>query len=260
MKPTSLIVTLVAALFSFNCGGGADPSRCTSNVQCPAGKYCDVMVGLCVAPGESGSKGGAGGGGPGGSVATNKVRAKCTTNSDCGAGGTCYQNENFSGGSCEFSCKVNGVLDPRLCPQGSRCDEKFGSCFNPCTLGSACERAEFKCQQFASTVTMCAIPIPEAANRLFVGDTCTASSQCASGTKQGVCMAQWPGGHCSGLCSGDADCGGIDTCISYKDPATQAATNFCAAFCYKPGTKSNCRTGYTCSPVTGTSQGVCLPG
>jgi len=269
---SNLLFAAFALAFAASCGVGVDSSRCTNNNQCPAGRYCDPTVGLCVDPNHSapvakdagtgpgfnlpGLGGGAGGSG-GSSGSANKTGDKCSINAECGANGSCVDTSQL-GKVCMNACKkADGRLDASMCAAGSVCNPEMGVCFTTCTLGKACSRPELTCQHFASNNTACWKENPLFNDWVFAGQECTESSQCANGPKQGVCQKAWPGGHCTASCTTNQDCGN-GVCVGSKNPQTQVVTDFCVARCNFNGW--NCREGYTCqSDGQGSQYGFCVP-
>lgn len=68
-------------------------------------------------------------------------------------------------------------------------------------------------------------------------------------------MTSFPGGYCSALCgsSGDGLCGAEGLCL------IGATFDMCVSLCTTPGSRSNCRVGYSCLPLKNRNDGFCFP-
>ncbi|MBK7864239.1 MAG: hypothetical protein IPJ65_37705 [Archangiaceae bacterium] len=150
--------------------------------------------------------------------ASEKRGQECSTASECGTGGVCVTFTN--GKFCEESC----TPQQNDCGAGDTCVPFDHSSGGFCLRSSALEAAD--------------------------GDSCSADSQCTSGS-----CSTWPGGYCTKGCTTNDDCMTTSICIVRAFGTASACLERCAA----PRTQSSCRAGYVCNPVTGFDDGVCMP-
>jgi hypothetical protein len=218
-----------------------------------------------------------------------QIGAVCTTNAFCtadlgstaacklGADNNAFQ---FPHGFCSEPC--TGV-----CPGNSTClNNTFavdggtkslvgftsanGSCFKDCdtTAGATVCGDGFFCQTINSSGAGACLPLTPMPTGI-AGQACKNDpTVCANPPSSGFCYPEstssgatgFSGGACMADCTnGVSACGTDSLCVGVS-----STTSFCIQTCATPGTRSTCRTNYTCSPLTAANgtplpQGACLP-
>jgi hypothetical protein len=98
---------------------------------------------------------------------------------------------------------------------------------------------------------------PDAATGGIVGDPCTSDTDCSGVPRSPVCLTgimgslTFPGGYCSGDCTGSADCGPGANCVTVV-----SSISYCLKRCT---VDSDCREseGYACITIFGSD--YCMP-
>lgn len=232
----ALVVSLVAGC------GPADSvaGRCTADAQCPVGASCDETIGVCVV-GTSATQGASGSSQTNAALPSGYGRY-CETNAECG---------DVAGTQCIFNECIKRCSNDATCSSGTVCGGNNGTfgCFqqcsnSPCLNSGACAPAP---SGPAEGQFICYPKIPAS-----LGGKCSTSGDCRSELS---CMknSTHPEGYCSKACTTNADCyNGFDACIVVAGTTSGICMPKCA-----PSGAGMCREGTTCSPVSGTSYGVC---
>lgn len=82
-----------------------------------------------------------------------------------------------------------------------------------------------------------------------IGAACKDSGDCASSS---YCATNYPGGYCSMACTGRPSACPSGSLCARVSPDTAECYSTCSA-------NSDCRSGYGCFSITGSSQAICLP-
>jgi len=179
---------------------------CTSDTECAPGNCATMVEGLDGVP--TAALGG-------------YCMGACTTNGDCGSGGTC----------------VPGLMGA-------------GLCYDACAMDTDC-REGYLCGPLTSTCRP--KPPTDQLTDNVAGIACAGDPECGDG----VCLtellsgAPFPGGYCSGACLEDAHCGGGGVCLRLGGAAGRCYDT-CAA-------DPDCtREGYRCREIGEMIFG-CLP-
>ncbi len=258
-----------------NCGsGGATCDTCAVGM----GEKCEIASGetarTCFVPAPVDA-------GP-------QVGNTCATAADCaflGAGAKCITAASeaqggapYPVGYCTVDCGPQGE-----CPTNSACVELnetmlpdggirtlTGQDLSVC-LGLCDPETNEPCGQntfclATQTGGVCApyTAIPAG----MLGSACTSGTQCSFPPVNGFCLPEtgsagptgFNGGACMADCTFNRDCGDDGLCLGVSDTDD---TSFCIEKCPGPGTRSTCRDGYTCIPLTSggmpIADGVCFP-
>lgn len=83
-----------------------------------------------------------------------------------------------------------------------------------------------------------------------IGGACGDSGDCEGSA---LCATNYPGGYCFMTCTGNPSvCPSNSMCVRMSDSSSAECYRECVS-------SSDCRAGYTCSAVSNSSTGVCLP-
>src|SRR3989338_3642154 len=227
-----------------------NPPSCSSNQECPIGRYC--YNNICSLP--------------------------CSGDTDCLTvrGDYCYQNPPGSAGTCLPRCTSDSQ-----CPSNNLC--RSGICQPRCTSDSQCSLRNY-CYQSVCT-PYCIYDYPDCVsgdNCIDINDArgnsvnrcgkiCSSDSQCntAAGeycydrlrlcvprcgslygdycTQGDVCRS----GTCRRSCTNNADCGSGQHCESFYDVNRQLLGNSCVSNCQS---NSDCGTNSVCNVTSGICQ------
>lgn len=238
------LVSVLFVLVMFGCGGSEDQGS-----PMPGGQ------------GGAGGTSGVGGGGAGGAMSVqplpNDTAGKpCTANTECAPGTCTLMVEGVDGmpapapgGYCTGNCTTD--ID---CGAGGTCVLTFGTmaglCYDGCTADTDC-REGYLCGPLTSTCR------PTPANDQLAdnsaGIPCAADTECGDGTCLTTLLSgePFPGGYCSGACLMDSHCGAGGVCWR-----TGAAAGRCYDACVAD---TDCtRDGYRCRTIADPIMG-CLP-
>ncbi len=185
----------------------------------------------------------------------NRAGWSCDRQPDCELGTTdltCVDATDSSHGICTKSCNTSadcqgGGNTTAVCAKNSA---GKGLCFQGCTSDSFCPGGVCRnniCLPKSAAST--SYPTPAAG---AIGGACTSHAACGTGR---FCTTSQPGGMCSASCTSDSQCGANSVCV---DLTGRGGNAFCHAKCGTPGTQSNCRSGYSCTGLSGQSFGFCL--
>jgi hypothetical protein len=210
----------------------------------------------------------------------------CATNAKCldlGTSGICKLGADdnsfqFPHGFCTEPC--SGV-----CPGNSTCllntfpvdggtkslvgfsgPAGSGTCFKNCdpTQGADVCGDGFFCNVISQPGNAVCLPLTPMPNGV-AGRACKNDpTLCANPPSSGFCYPEstangltgFSGGACMADCTnGNSACGTESLCVGVSQ-----TTSFCIEKCSAPGARSTCRSpGYTCTPLMGQTDGVCLP-
>ncbi|MDB4974917.1 MAG: hypothetical protein JWN48_3258 [Myxococcaceae bacterium] len=171
------------------------------------------------------------------------VGKACTSNSDCGTGGTCKNTQGFGtlsallsligvmdlpapGGYCSADCSSNADCGSGAVCLGSALNFLKGECRKSCTSNSDC-REGYECAKQAEVpadaglpTTIAALRLPDQCQAKPKADTLAAGqagAACTTPTDGGVATecgdGFCAGGSCSGICNEDSTCGVGAVCI-----------------------------------------------
>lgn len=236
--------------------GSGTPTDCHT-VGCPSGQTCQAS-GTCAASSSGGLCA------PCASAATctagyclrypdgnGYCSTSCTTDADCGAGGTCFAVSGI-GSQCVRAAGCAGAsagcTTDSACASGQRCDVASGTCVSssgaglgaPCTVASDC--ASNVCFGDVCSAT-CDWLNPASCGPGFYCNgqatgTCTGAGLCEPGTAGG--------GAIGSPCSANTDCSGLF-----------CAEGVCTSPCVPGGATTSCPVGYACQVGTTASCGSC---
>lgn len=222
------IPTTSCAAQGFECGSTFNGCSNVSCGGCPSGETCQNNT--CVDNFQAGTS--------------------CTSDGQCGSDGFCItESEGFLDGYCSRVCSSNSE-----CGSGAHCLSSSNACFDTCTSNSQC-RTGYVCYDNDSDGRRECLPGGTGTGR--VGDACTDQSDCAGG-QWGTCLDSArgaPGGYCLLACgSGQATCPSGSECVFLQ--TADGDFEICLDSCFSG---SDCRSGYQCKLVGGSSANVCWP-
>lgn len=182
-----------------------------------------------------------------------KPGTSCVSNSTCGTDRDleCIIPTGASVGICTKSCTSEAQCGGAACAQGGNvaiCIARCGA-NGTCEIGLSCRNGLCIPQSGGSNNNSpgsSAYPTPGFG---ALGGSCSDSNDCEG---RYACLTSRPGGLCTGTCQSDSECGS-GACVDQQN-----GVKVCLARCSTPGSQSNCRSGYQCRALSGSSSGYCL--
>lgn len=178
---------------------------------------------------------------------TAELGAACEGPRACAApGAICIA---WSDGYCSRLCRQDSDCGP-----GGHCgfrdaSDSFGRCARSCpALGAPCARTGYRCIDADSDGR------GECAPSMTPGPTgapCSDTSACFGG----ACMADWPDGYCTSMCSPSRSCAPGSHCVAFALLPSGEFESYCLQDC----TRTCARDGYACLDRDGDGRTECVP-